>query len=86
MPDLGIEPAKLPNIRLDTLQKTGLLDIRLHQLGLLTSELCPDILKSLYKVINKSSLIHPKSNTDICLYLSKSYIKKEHTINGSIAL
>ena len=35
----GIEPAKLPNIRLDTLQKTGLLNINgLHQLGLLTSE------------------------------------------------
>ena len=36
--------------------------------------------------INKSSLIHPKSNTDICLYLSKSYIQKERTINGSIVL
>ena len=29
-----IEPAKLPNIRLDMLQKTGLLNINgLHQLG-----------------------------------------------------
>ena len=42
--------------------------------------------KSLYKVSNKSSQIHPKSNTDLCLYLSKSYIQKEHTINVSIVL
>ena len=73
MPDLGIELAKPLNIRLDTLQKSGLLNINgLHGLGLLTSEICSDILKSLFKVINKSSLIHPKSNTDKCLYLSKS--------------
>ena len=46
-----IEPAKLPNIRLDTLQKTGLLNTcinGLHQLGLLTSKECPDLLLSLY--------------------------------------
>ena len=37
--DLGIQPAKLLNMRLGTLQKTGLLNINgLHQLGLLTSE------------------------------------------------
>ena len=40
----------------------------------------------IYKVINKSSLIHPKSNTDICLFCLNLIFKKEHTINGIIVL
>ena len=50
----GNRTCKTPNIRLVTLPTamTGMANINgYHQLGLLTSEQCPDFLMSLYKVV-----------------------------------